>query len=269
VPSPEPASPARDAARHPGPESLRAYLDRELGWWARLRCARHLRGCPWCRERLAAEAELEHRAAALLADSAPEVDPLEGWRRLETLAGPAVRLRPLAPLGSPARLAAAGLGVAVIAVTAVLLLRGTTGPGGQAGADARLQDICCWDLDGGGPGDDGVVTVTLPGQQVLGLTVYEDRNGNGALSGEDPIRFASAPVERPHAESAPAAHASATIVRDVCCSDYDRGGPPDDGLVTVSAGGEVLKVLLYEDADGSRTFSSGDPMRWASGTEAK
>ncbi len=267
--SPEPASPARDAARHPGAESLRAYLDRELGWWARLRCARHLRGCPSCREWLAAEAELEHRAAALLAGAALEVNPLDGWRRLETLAGPAVRLQPLTPLGAPARLAAAGLGVAAIAATAVLLLRGTTGPDGRAGADAKLQDVCCWDLDGGGPGDDGVVTVTLPGQQVLGLTVYEDRNGNGTLSGEDPIRFASAPVER--ARSGPAAEADPgdMVVRDVCCSDYDRGGPPDDGLVTVSAGGEVLKVLLYEDADGSRSLSPGDPMRWASGTEAE
>jgi hypothetical protein len=55
------------------------------------------------------------------------------------------------------------------------------------------------------------------------------------------------------------------IVLDLCCADYDGGGLPDDGLLTLNGPGEVVKlVILYEDLDKNRSFSAGDLVRYVS-----
>ncbi len=55
------------------------------------------------------------------------------------------------------------------------------------------------------------------------------------------------------------------IVLDLCCADYDGGGLPDDGLLTLNGPGEVVKlVVVYEDVDGNREFSAGDRLRYVS-----
>lgn len=55
------------------------------------------------------------------------------------------------------------------------------------------------------------------------------------------------------------------IVLDLCCADYDGGGLPDDGLVTLNGPGEVVKlVVVYEDVDKNRAFSAGDRLRYVS-----
>jgi len=51
---------------------------------------------------------------------------------------------------------------------------------------------------------------------------------------------------------------------DRCCQDLDGGGNPDDGLVVVTAEGrEVERLEIYEDLDGSRSFTPGDQIRFA------
>jgi hypothetical protein len=268
--------PGREA--HPTPGLLRAYLDGELGWISRRRCSRHLQVCATCRAKLVEETELDRAAEVLLSAPNLQVDASEAWRRLSVLArsrDPGARPSTLS-IGSMERgrrvrwLAGAGLAAGLAAVALGLLwLRKVADPRPGESASPALQDVCCWDLDGGGPGDDGVVTVTLPGQRVVALTVYEDENGNGSLTRLDPIRFASSSTagERPSIPEPQIGGVS--LVRDVCCADYDHGGPADDGVLTVTRAERVWRVVLYEDADLSRRFSHGDPVRWDSGAATR
>ncbi len=54
-----------------------------------------------------------------------------------------------------------------------------------------------------------------------------------------------------------------TVTVDRCCQDFDGGGVADDGLMVVSErGSKVRRLVLYEDRDGSRTFSSPDRVRF-------
>lgn len=53
------------------------------------------------------------------------------------------------------------------------------------------------------------------------------------------------------------------VAVDRCCQDLDGGGDADDGLLVVSeAGSQVHRLMIYEDRDGSRTFSSQDRIRF-------
>ncbi|MBK7786145.1 MAG: hypothetical protein IPJ57_16850 [Gemmatimonadetes bacterium] len=50
---------------------------------------------------------------------------------------------------------------------------------------------------------------------------------------------------------------------DHCCQDLDGGGDADDGLMVVARRGtEVRRLAIYEDRDGSRTFTPGDAIRF-------
>lgn len=50
---------------------------------------------------------------------------------------------------------------------------------------------------------------------------------------------------------------------DRCCQDLDGGGDADDGILVVTRKGTDVKYLtVYEDRDGSRGFSAGDPVRY-------
>jgi hypothetical protein len=50
---------------------------------------------------------------------------------------------------------------------------------------------------------------------------------------------------------------------DRCCQDLDGGGDADDGLVVETRQGtEVRRLAVYEDRDGSRSFSAGDIIRF-------
>lgn len=63
----------------------------------------------------------------------------------------------------------------------------------------------------------------------------------------------------------PGAAAVAGVRRDVCCEDYDGGGSPDGGLLTVSRPDETVRwLIVYEDLDRSGTFSEGDSLRYRS-----
>lgn len=50
---------------------------------------------------------------------------------------------------------------------------------------------------------------------------------------------------------------------DRCCQDLDGGGNADDGLLVVTREGDQVKRLaIYEDRDGSRTFTPADEVRF-------
>jgi hypothetical protein len=258
---------------HPDAAELRALLDGELGRLRSWSGRRHLRRCRSCADRLAELAELDRRSAALLRRAGPAVDASEGWRRLAVTSGAA---RPARPPDGPRRAdrrAAVAAAVSAAGLAAVILLRPPGDGEGPAGSpdEAAHQDLCCWDLDGDGPPDDGVFAVVLPGEQLVAVTIYEDGNGNRSLSGRDPIRYASsqaAPDPWSAAGWPAAPDGGAPDVRDVCCADHDLGGPADDGILTVSAGDGIRRVLVYEDLDGSRSFSPGDVLRWNGGRPA-
>lgn len=51
---------------------------------------------------------------------------------------------------------------------------------------------------------------------------------------------------------------------DQCCQDFDGGGDADDGLLVVTRkGSEVKRLAIYEDRDGSRSFTPSDIIRFA------
>jgi hypothetical protein len=55
----------------------------------------------------------------------------------------------------------------------------------------------------------------------------------------------------------------APITVDRCCYDLDGGGLADDGaLVIGERDGRVFRLRLYEDRDGSSSFTPGDVMRY-------
>lgn len=257
--------------KHPAPGTLRSYLDGELGWLSVWRCALHVRRCRTCRAALAQEERTGRLSRALLARLELPLDTEESSSRLRVLSG--------ATTGRPSHLhprTILWIGSGGVAVALLLFLwvgrdRHAI-PGGSAiGMDggARIQDACCWNLDGGGPGDDGVVAVTLPGERVVALALYEDGNGSGSLSTQDPIRYGSleaVPATRSQGrtEESESRSRDEDIVTDVCCADYDGGGRLDDGVLTWSRPGELVeRVMLYEDDDGSRSFSEGDRLRWS------
>ncbi|MFN2433610.1 MAG: hypothetical protein ABR599_12495 [Gemmatimonadota bacterium] len=239
---------------------LRELLDGELAWTGRLRCLQHLHGCSGCARALEELRRSDAETGRILAGGERPVDVTEGWARLSAVSG-----RRLA--GRRSLLSARTTWVALVALAAALVLalreRGAT----DAHA-ATLHDRCCWDLDGGGPGDDGIAAVTLPGQRVVGLTLYEDTNGSRSLSASDRVRFGilEAMLATVRAAGGRAAPGASTIVRDFCCHDYDGGGPADDGVLTVNRPGEVVDhVVLYEDLDGDRRFSRADIVTWVGG----
>jgi hypothetical protein len=53
-----------------------------------------------------------------------------------------------------------------------------------------------------------------------------------------------------------------SVVVDRCCYDLDGGADPDDGvLVRAERNAKVHQLRVYEDLDGSRTFTAGDVIR--------
>jgi hypothetical protein len=242
-------------------------LDGELGRIDAWRVRRHVRRCGPCAERLAELAELESETAALLRRAHPAVDAEEGWRRFAVTSGATARARHVQGRRRLVRRAALAAAVSGAGLAAVIVLRPPTDqPAPVRGLEGPAhQDLCCWDLDGEGPADDGVFAVVLPGEHVVAVTIYEDGNGNGSLSALDPIRYASSSAAPDAWAAAGWPEAGVRIVRDVCCADHDLGGPADDGVLTVSAGGGLRRVLVYEDLDGSRSFSPGDVLRWNGG----
>jgi hypothetical protein len=291
--------------RHPGDSLLRSWIDGELGWFQAWRMRCHARGCPCCHAALAEQTRIRLTTERLLSELDLACDLEEQWERLHVLSE-----RPRRPVTAHRRFAI--LGAASLAPLLLALVISLDVRRGRDAAEKdsesgemppRVQDLCCWDLDGGGALDDGVLAVLLPGERVVNLTLYEDRNGSGTLTALDPLRFTGSSVTGtssaradvmfktradPRFEKGAVAAPSrsnvdpsrsgtaasrfgitqtpdAGIVRDLCCENYDGGGPSDDGLLTVNGPDErVQQVVLYDDRDASRSFSEADLVRWSS-----
>jgi hypothetical protein len=173
--------------QHPAEGVLRAYLDGELSPFAALRCAWHVRRCGSCRARLEEERRVAQRAAHLVSRLALRVDIDDRWERVKVLSGiPARRRLPAWP----------ALGIAAVALLTTIVVVAPDGWRAGAGigrATLRAQDVCCWDLDGGGPGDDGVFTLSRVGEVVACVILYDDIDGSGDLTAPDVIRYVSDP----------------------------------------------------------------------------
>ena len=105
-----------------------------------------------------------------------------------------------------------------------------------------IVDRCCYDLDGGGEADDGVVLLAERDARVHRLRVYEDRDGSRALSEGDIIRLdrGGEPAMRPGT-------GQPLVTTEHCCLDFDGGGPDDDALVVIGVPPDrVMMAAIYE-----------------------
>jgi hypothetical protein len=167
------------ADRHLSDGALRAYLDHEVAPAQALRYALHLRRCEGCRARRDQVQQMGDRVSQLIGvafeDRTGLRHPVRRHRRL----------------GQGMSAAAAA---AVVAAAVTLALHRQPSTHTRLAAGSRVEDICCFNLDGGTRGDDGLLTVSRPGQVVDCVVLYEDQAGTRAFSQRDPVRFVSQPA---------------------------------------------------------------------------
>ena len=128
------------------------------------------------------------------------------------------------------------------------------------GTHAVTVDRCCYDLDGGGDTDDGVLVLAERDDRVHRLRVYEDLDGSRSFTPADLVRLDRG--------ATPAVHGLAgegIVTIEQCCLDFDGGGPDDDGLLVMGVPPDrVLMAAIYETKPktGSRgSRPSGWPLR--------
>lgn len=125
---------------------------------------------------------------------------------------------------------------------------------------AVTVDRCCYDLDGGGDADDGVLILTKRDDRLHRLRVYEDLDGSRSFTYTDIVRLDRG--------AEPAVHGLAgqgIVTIERCCLDFDGGGPADDGLLVIGVPPDrVLMAAIYETGPGTGSRSSpaaGWPLR--------
>ena len=166
------------ANRHLSDGVLRAYLDHEVGPTQSLRYALHLRRCADCRARRDQLQQMADRASQLIGAAFEDQSGLPG------------PIRRRSRFGQGMSVAAA----AVVAAIAILAIQRQPSTHTRLAAGTRVEDICCFNLDGGTRGDNGLVTVSRAGQVVDCVVLYEDQAGTRAFSHRDPVRFVSQPA---------------------------------------------------------------------------
>jgi hypothetical protein len=118
-------------------------------------------------------------------------------------------------------------------------------------------DRCCYDLDGGGDADDGVVVLAERDARVHQLRIYEDLDRSRTFTEGDLIRLDRG--------ASPAMHRAATeglMTIEHCCVDFDGGGPADDGLVVIGVPPDrVVMAAIYERRAGEGAGTAGFPLR--------
>jgi hypothetical protein len=103
-------------------------------------------------------------------------------------------------------------------------------------------DRCCYDLDGGGNADDGVLVLAERDDRVHRLRIYEDLDGSGSYTASDLVR-----LDRGGKPSILSAGGDEVITTKRCCLDFDGGGPDDDGLLVIGVPPDrVLMAAIYE-----------------------
>jgi hypothetical protein len=142
---------------------------------------------------------------------------------------------PARPSPSPSRrqaIAALAAGLVMVSAGALAL----------RGAPSVQVDRCCYDLDGGGDADDGVVVRAERDAKVHRLRIYEDLDRTRTFTPGDLVR-----LER---GDSPAMHQTAAeglVTTEHCCVDFDGGGPADDGLVVIGVPPDlVVMAAIYE-----------------------
>jgi hypothetical protein len=145
----------------------------------------------------------------------------------------------------PRRPALAAVAAALILVTGVALVLGAPG--------SVVVDRCCYDLDGGGDADDGVVVFAGRDAKVHQLRIYEDLDGSGGFTAGDLIRLDRG--------GSPAMHEAAVaglVTIEHCCLDFDGGGPADDGLLVIGVPPDrVVMAAIYERPAGAEDQPAG------------
>jgi hypothetical protein len=120
-------------------------------------------------------------------------------------------------------------------------------------------DRCCYDLDGGGDADDGVVVLAERDARVHQLRIYEDLDRSGAFSEGDLVR-----LDRGASPAMHRAAAGGLVTIERCCLDFDGGGPADDGLVVIGVPPDrVVMAAIYERRAGADEAAghAGFPLR--------
>lgn len=151
------------------------------------------------------------------------------------------------------------LSAAVVVLTAgSALALARLGP--LAGGAAVTVDRCCYDLDGGGEADDGVLILAERDARVHRLRVYEDLDSSGSYTPGDLVR-----LDRGKELALHGLAGEGLITIEQCCLDFDGGGPDDDGLLVIGVPPDrVLMAAIYETGAEPRTRrpeSPGWPLR--------
>lgn len=108
-----------------------------------------------------------------------------------------------------------------------------------------VVDHCCFDFDGGGESDDGIIVTTRAGSKVRQLTIYEDRDHSHSFTAADTVRYTRGkdPIMTPLL-------ASGLGVKKLCCLDYDGGGKSDDGLLIIGQAPDQIAAAAIFENDG-------------------
>ena len=137
---------------------------------------------------------------------------------------------------------------AALAAVAAALILGTGAALALRAPGSAMVDRCCFDLDGGGDGDDGVLVFAERDAKVHQLRIYEDLDGSRDFSAGDLVRFDRG--------GSPAMHGSSVaglVTIEHCCSDFDGGGPADDGLLVLGVPPDrVVMAAIYERPTGAK-----------------
>lgn len=113
-------------------------------------------------------------------------------------------------------------------------------------------DRCCYDLDGGGEADDGVLVLAERDSKVHRLRVYEDLDRSGSYTTGDIVR-----LDRGDEPAIVEAGGQEIVTIRRCCLDFDGGGPDDDGLLVIGIPpNRVLMAAIYETGPTARKRSS-------------
>ncbi|MGH7525257.1 MAG: hypothetical protein ACREMX_00975 [Gemmatimonadales bacterium] len=126
------------------------------------------------------------------------------------------------------------------------------------GPPSVVVDRCCYDLDGGGDADDGVLIHAERDARVHRLQVYEDRDGSRSYSATDLIR-----LDRGNQPSMQGPPGQGLVTIERCCLDFDGGGPDDDGLLVIGVPPDrVVMAAIYETGEAGRPWPARRPPRW-------
>jgi hypothetical protein len=127
------------------------------------------------------------------------------------------------------------------------------------GSGRVVVDRCCYDLDGGGETDDGVVVFAERDAKVHQLRVYEDLDGSASFTSGDLVR-----LDRGGSPAMQEASAAGLVTIEHCCLDFDGGGPADDGLLILGVPPDrVVMAAIYERTAGDDrpAGAAGFPLR--------